>query len=73
MVSRGGINREDGPRIANYLGITEEDFNLKYTTDRALNFTDEGCVFLLNGKCSIHSVKPRSCVMFKCQMYEPPL
>jgi Fe-S-cluster containining protein len=63
------LARGDAARIAQYLGMTEEDFERRYvyrTVRRARLRVprDVQCPFLRDGGCSIHPVKPVQCRIF---------
>lgn len=59
-----------------YLGLTEKEFTEKYLEEHeqdgvltlAPRMTKSGCIFLKNGLCSIHPVKPYECrKVYGCQ------
>jgi len=59
----------DVPRIANFLGISLEEFERRYVyrTARRARLRvprDVQCYFLREGGCSIHPVKPVQCRIF---------
>lgn len=56
-------------RIAAAKGMSPEAFSKRYVrkVDDALSLTEEkngDCSMLVNGKCSVHAVKPRQCVTY---------
>jgi Fe-S-cluster containining protein len=64
------LDPEDVKRIADYLGMSKEDF-LRQHTEECLGDTvfkypqgAKGCVFLKDGRCSIYAVRPNTCVLY---------
>lgn len=68
---RGGygyvyVNARERQRIADELGVSLGSFNRRFTRSeedgaRVLRFVDGACIFLQDGLCSVHEVKPVQC------------
>jgi len=60
------VNRIERRSLTSFLGLTQRDFLRRYTkrTDfgfTSLRFVDGACVFLKDGLCQVHEVKPTQC------------
>ena len=60
------MNARERQRIADELGVSLGSFNRRYTRSeedgaRVLRFVDGACIFLQDGLCSVHEVKPVQC------------
>lgn len=60
------VNARERERIAAHLGLSLGAFNRRYTRSeedgaRVLLFVESRCVFLQDGLCQVHEVKPVQC------------
>lgn len=65
------LEEDEIPRIAAYLGLSEDEFIVRYTRLRTnrqglslIEREDHACIMLEDGGCRVHEVKPSQCAGF---------
>jgi Fe-S-cluster containining protein len=62
-----GVSKRDVERLANFLGLSPDEFRQRYTmrakdNDLILKRSDkDGCVFLKDNQCSVYDARPKAC------------
>ena len=62
-----GVSKRDVERLADFLGLSAEEFREQYTmrakdNDLILKRSDKtGCVFLRDNQCSVYEARPKAC------------
>lgn len=56
------FSASEGARVATRVGSELQQFNIPSITPR---LTEHGCVFLEDGRCTIHEVSPFGCAYFR--------